>query len=143
MYIHYELIAEVIMQIALILIISLHVLSGVFWAGTTFAVARSDASLALRLFRPQMGAASLAIITGILLWFYLFRGSAGAAGKTLGVGIAAALAAAAVQGTAARLLRRPQSAAAAASARGLNVAQRFAAGLLGITVVCMAAARFA
>jgi hypothetical protein len=143
MYTHYELIAGVVMHIALILIISLHVLSGVFWAGTTFAVARSDASLALRLFRPQMGAASLAIITGILLWFYLYRGLAGAAAKTLGVGVLAALAAAAVQGVSGRLLRRPQGAAAAPPSSGVTTAQRFAAALLGITVACMAAARFA
>ena len=62
-------------QVTLIILQVLHVLSGVFWAGSTFALARMSGNQSGQLFRPQMGAASLAILTGGLLWFLLHRGS--------------------------------------------------------------------
>ena len=55
------------MQIILLLIWVLHILSGVFWAGSTFALARTGATTADQLFRPQMGAAVVAVITGGVL----------------------------------------------------------------------------
>ena len=48
------------MQVTLILTLVLHVLSGVFWAGTTFALARTGGNDAKQLFGPQMGAATVA-----------------------------------------------------------------------------------
>jgi hypothetical protein len=55
------------MQFTLIVTLVLHVLSGVFWAGTTFALARTGGNQADQLFRPQMGAAMIAVATGALL----------------------------------------------------------------------------
>src|SRR5260370_3057815 len=52
------------MQIALIIALSLHILSSVFWAGTSFALARTGGVGGEQLFRPQMGAAVIAVLTG-------------------------------------------------------------------------------
>src|SRR5258708_567185 len=52
------------MQIALIIVLSLHVLSSVFWAGSSFTLARTGGVGGELLFRPQMGAAVIAILTG-------------------------------------------------------------------------------
>ena len=59
------------MQITLLVTLVLHILSGVFWAGSTFALARTGAMTADQLFRPQMGAAVVAVITGGVLWHLL------------------------------------------------------------------------
>ena|SRR5262245_2986016 len=64
------------MQITLVVTLVLHVLSGVFWAGTTFASARTGGNQADLFFRPQMGAAAIAVVTGGILWFLLHRGVA-------------------------------------------------------------------
>ena len=52
------------MRIILIVALVLHVLSGVFWAGTTFALARTAGNQAALFFRAQMGAAAIAVVTG-------------------------------------------------------------------------------
>ena len=52
------------MQIALVIALSLHVLSSVFWAGSSFTLARTGGLGGEKLFRPQMGAALVAILTG-------------------------------------------------------------------------------
>src|SRR5260370_12846661 len=89
----------------LIVTLVLHVLSGVFWAGSTFVLARTGGYQADRFFRPQMGAATIAVLTGALLWFLLHRGPAGLQEHILGVGAVSALLAAGVQGASARSLR--------------------------------------
>lgn len=66
-------------------------------------------------------------MTGALLWHLVHSGSLGRTEYILMTGAVAALAAAGAQG----LLG------------GRIIAQRIAAGLLAITVVCMAAARYA
>jgi len=48
------------MQIALIVTLVLHLSTGVFWAGTTFALARTGGNQADQLFKPQMAAARYA-----------------------------------------------------------------------------------
>jgi hypothetical protein len=58
-------------QITLLVTFVLHVASGVFWAGSTFALARTGAASADKLFRPQMGAAAAVVITGGALWHLL------------------------------------------------------------------------
>ena len=115
------------MQIAIVLLVSVHVLSSVFWAGSTFALARNGGVGSAALFRPQMGAAAIAFIAGAALWFWLHRGVFGPSETVLSVGIVAALAAAGLQGA---LRRRPA------------MAQRLAACLLAVTIICMASARF-
>src|SRR5260370_33580723 len=55
------------MQIALIIALSLHILSAVFWAGTSFTLARTGGAGGEQLFRPQMGAAVSAVPSGFYL----------------------------------------------------------------------------
>jgi hypothetical protein len=117
------------MQTLLIVLIALHVLAGVFWAGSTFAIVRSGGAGADALFRPQMGAAVLAVLAGVGLWGILHRGPPGPMEYTLTVGALCAIAAAGAQGA----LRR----------KNPLTGQRVAAGLLTITVLCMALARYA
>jgi hypothetical protein len=116
------------MQMGLIVLIALHVLAGVFWAGSTFAIVRSGGEGAQTLFGPQMGAATLTVLAGIGLWGLLHRGGMGPMEHTLALGAVCAIAAAGVQGATRR--KNPLK------------GQRIAAGLLAIAVICMATARF-
>jgi hypothetical protein len=133
------------MQATLIVTLVLHVLSGVFWVGSTFVLARTGGYQADRFFRPQMGAATAAVLTGALLWFLLHRGPAGIQEYVLGVGAICALLAAGVQGASAPALRLAASTGEKEFIPSHRVAfsLRIAAGLLAITVACMAAARYA
>src|ERR1700736_4031080 len=93
------------MQATLIIALVLHVLSGVFWAGSTFALARTGGNQADRFFRPQMGAATVAIVTGGVLGYLVHRGTPGIQEHLLGIGALCALLAAGVQGSGARAVR--------------------------------------
>jgi hypothetical protein len=128
------------MQLLLIITIALHVLSSVFWAGSTFAMARVGGSEAAKLFRPQMGAASVAVLTGILLWELSHRVGFGSMEAVLAVGAASALTALAVQGVGVGRGLRVASARGAAPA--VAVPYRISAGLLALTLVCMAIAQY-
>ena len=134
------------MQATLIIALVLHVLSGVFWTGSTFALARTGGNQAERFFRPQMGAATVAIVTGGVLAYLVHRGTPGIQEHLLGIGAFCALLAAGVQGSGARAVRK-LSAAGAGDAFAANsrvaTSQRIAAALLAVTVICMAAARYA
>jgi hypothetical protein len=123
----------------------LHVLSGVFWAGSTFVMARTGGDQVERLFRPQMGAAVVVVATGAVLWFLLHRGAPGIQERLLEIGALSALIAAGVQGFGARGVRAMAVAGAGALSPASRAAltQRIAAGLLAVTVICMAAARYA
>jgi hypothetical protein len=116
------------MQILLVVLIALHILAGVFWAGSTFAVVRSGGAGAEALFRPQMGAATITVLAGMGLWGVLHRGGMGPMEHMLALGALCAIAAAGVQGATRR--------------KNLLKGQRIAAGLLAVTVICMAIARF-
>jgi hypothetical protein len=122
------------MQLVLIIALSLHVLAGVFWAGATFTLARIGGAGGEQLFRPQMGAAVVAVLAGGYLWGQLHRNTFEAPEQVLAVGVVCAIVAAGVQGAmvggAIRKLSR------------IALAQRIAAGLLAVTIVCMAAARY-
>src|SRR5215813_8177824 len=118
------------MQATLIVTVVLHVLTGVFWAGTTFVLARTGGYQAERFFRPQMAAATIAVLTGGVLWYLLHHGPAGLPEHILGVGALCALLAASVSKE-------------STPSRRVAVSQRIAGGLLAITVACMAAARYA
>jgi uncharacterized membrane protein len=134
------------MQIALIIALSLHVLSSVFWAGSSFTLARTGGVGGEHLFRPQMGAAVIAVLTGAYLGHSVHEGAFGTAEKILLAGALAALIAAGVQGAiggrAIRNLRSGTADEAVARSR-LATAQRIAAVLLAVTAVCMGAARYA
>jgi hypothetical protein len=133
------------MQIALIIALSLHILSSVFWAGTSFALARTGGVGGEQLFRPQLGAAVIAVLTGGYLGHLVHAGAFGTAEKILAVGALAALAAAGVQGAiGGRAIRGLRSGTDEAGARShIGTAQRIAAALLAVTAVCMGAARYA
>jgi hypothetical protein len=130
------------MHILLIVVLAAHVLAAVFWAGTTFVLARNGGNGASSLFRPQMGAASVAILSGAYLWAMFHRQSFGVAETILGIGIVAALVAVALQ---ALLVGGALRAGSGSSDAGRRVAlgERLAAALLIVTVVCMATARYA
>ncbi|HEY2211770.1 MAG TPA: hypothetical protein VGH62_09165 [Bradyrhizobium sp.] len=133
------------MQIVLVIALSLHILSTVFWAGTSFTLARTGGIGGEQLFRPQMGAAVVAVLTGGYLGHLVHAGAFGTAEQILAVGALAALVAAGVQGAiggrAIRSLRTGTADEAGARSR-IAKAQRIAAGLLAVTAVCMAAARY-
>ena len=133
------------MRTTLIIILTLHVLSGVFWAGTTFALARTGGNQAALFFRPQMAAAAVAVATGGLLWILL--GPLGTPGHLLAIGALGAFLAAGVQGAmVAPALRKLSALGEAEGSRWryrVASGQRIAAALLAITVTCMAAARYA
>ena len=133
------------MQIALIIALSLHVLSSVFWAGSSFTLARTGGAGGEQLFRPQMAAAVVAILTGGYLGHLAHGGAFSTAEQVLAAGAFAAIVAAGVQGAvvgrAIRSLRGGTADAAGARSR-IVMAQRIAAPLLAVTAVCMAAARY-
>jgi hypothetical protein len=117
------------MLILIIVLLGLHVLTGVFWAGLTFALALSGAEGASRLFGVQMLAATLSVLAGGGLWGILHKGPLGGMEKTLLLGVVCAVAAAGLQGAWRR--SRPQR------------AQQIAAILLAVTVLSMTLARYA
>ena len=133
------------MEIGLVIALSLHVLSSVFWAGSSFTLARTGGVGGEKLFRPQMGAAVVAILTGAYLGRSVHEGSFGTSEKILAAGALAALLAVAVQATiGGGAIRSLQRGAADEAARSrLATAQRIAALLLAVTAVCMGAARYA
>ena len=117
------------MTFLIMLLLVLHVLPGVYWAGSTFVLARPAAGAAPNgIFGAQMAAATVTVLAGIGLMVLLHRGADGPMEHTLGIGALCAVVAAGVQGA----LRRRSPAAA----------QRIAAGLLAITIVCMVIARY-
>ena len=116
------------MQLVIIILIGLHILAGVFWAGSTFTIVRSGGTGASTMFGPQMGAATLTILAGVGLWGILHRGPHGPMEHTLALGALCAVIAAGVQG--------------ATHKKNPVKGQRIAAGLLAIAVICMAIARY-
>jgi len=129
----------------LVAALSIHVLAAVFWAGTTFAVARTGGSGAARLFGPQMASAVVAVLTGGYLWSRTHAGAAGRAEHVLGIAAGCALIALAIQGLiggrSLSALRRHVIDETVATPR-IAIAYRAAAGLLAVAAVGMAAARY-
>jgi hypothetical protein len=129
------------MQFSLIVATVLHILTAIAWAGFTFTMARTAAADVERLFVPQMGAGAIAILAGGWLWSLTHEGVFGGFEKVLAAGALAALAAFATQVMSTgpiirRLGANPQLRRRAA------VGQRIAAGLLTVTIICMASARY-
>lgn len=133
------------MQPIFIAVISLHVLAAMFWAGTSFTLARTGGLGGEQLFRPQMGAAVVAILAGGYMWHVTHAGAFGTAERVLAFGAGCAVIAAGVQGAiggrAIRGLRSGKMDEADAQQR-IALAQRIAAALLAVTAVCMVAARY-
>lgn len=136
------------MQQILILAISTHVLAAVFWAGSTFTVARTGTGSIDRLFVPQVAAAIVAIASGGYLWQTLHGHVLGPAEMVLGAGAISGILAGLLQVafTGPALLRARRRGGATTGTTALEpkvlLAQRLAAVLLALAVICMAAARF-
>src|SRR5262249_16010402 len=133
------------MQFTLLVTLVLHILAGVFWAGSTFALARTGATSADQLFRPQMGAAVVAIIAGSVLWHLLHPSAFGTTEQVLALGALGAVLALGAQGALCGPALHRLAIASGNDVRSLTqmvVGQRIAAGLLALTVICMAAARY-
>lgn len=134
------------MQLTLLIVTSLHVLTAIFWAGTAFVVARLGGTGGERLFRPQMGAAVIVVLSGGYLWKTLHEGSIGPMERFLGVGVAASLLALILQAAiiAPKLRKLAGDARAVASARSaIVIGNRLAAVCLAIAAISMAGARYA
>jgi hypothetical protein len=133
------------MQTLLLIVIGLHVLSGVFWAGSTFVLARTAGAGAERLAYPQAGAATLAVLAGMVLWGLTHRYGFGTTEQILALGAGCAIAAAGLQVFAlptVRQLRQAKEDGTSKFRTRIAIAQRMAAALLAITVLCMAVARY-
>ena len=133
------------MQYVYIVVIGLHVMAGVFWAGTTVTLARDPEIKAERFIRPQLGAAGMVFLTGALLWYFFHGAYFGSMEMVLALGILAAFAAAGVLGA---MVRAPSRRLAGANAEietqlraRMAMGERIAAWLLVVTVLCMAIAR--
>lgn len=122
------------MQLSIAIAMALHVLTTIFWAGSTFVIARVDID-SRKLFGPQMGAAAFAVLSGGYLMHLFHSNAPGRADFILMFGAGAALLALALQIIAFFKLR------GASSGRILWL-HRPAAGLLAIAAICMAAFRF-
>ncbi|WP_137929794.1 hypothetical protein [Mesorhizobium comanense] len=133
------------MQYVYIVIIGLHVMAGVFWAGTTVTLARDPEIKAERFIQPQMGASGMVFLTGALLWYFFHGAYFGSMEMVLALGIVAAFAAAGVLGAMVAGSSRRLAGADAATEIHLRArmarGERISAWLLVVTVLCMATAR--
>ena len=134
------------MQLLLIVVLIFHAVPGVFWAGTTFVLARNGGQGAEQLAYPQLGAAAVSMIAGLALWGFLHGGNFGTFEQVLSVGVVCAIAAAGVQSARGLPAVRRLGAAAGSEAAGLRAqiagAQRIAAVLLVVTIIAMVTARY-
>ena len=134
------------MQLIMIVLLAFHVVPGVFWAGTTFVLARTGGQGAEQLAYPQIGAATVSMLAGLALWGILHGGAFGRFQQVLAVGVLCAVAAAGVQS--ARGLPAVRRLLAGGGGDGANLraqfaqAQRTAAPLLVITIIAMVSARY-
>ena len=133
------------MQLLMIVLLAVHVVPGVFWAGTTFVLARQEGQGAEQLAFPQIGAATVSMLAGLALWGILHGGAFGRFQQILALGVVCAVAAAGVQSArglpAVRQLLAGSGNAAALRAQVAG-AQRIASGLLVVTVIAMVSARY-
>ena len=133
------------MQYVYIVVLGLHVLTGVFWAGTTITLARLPEIKAEKFLPLQMRAAGIVMVTGVLLWYFFHGAYFGSMEITLAIGIVTAFAAAGVLSalvrTAARKLAGADTGEEARIRARMAKGQRIAAGLLVVTVICMGIAR--
>lgn len=123
------------MGTVLVVAIAIHVMAGVFWAGTTFVLARNPEANTAAITRAQMGAAIVAVVAGATLWSIVRPPADSAFARVLAVGALCALLAAALQ-TVMAVSRTVEW------ARRLEM-QRIAAALLTAAVISMAVARYA
>ena len=133
------------MQAWILIVQALHVLPAVFWAGSTFVLARTGGAEAERLVPAQVGSMTAAIIAGAILW-RLTHPAFDVTEQVLAAGAACAILAGVIQLTlalpAARALKRAEIAAVMPLRRKVAMAERVASLLLAITLICMVATRY-
>jgi uncharacterized membrane protein len=142
----------------------IHILGGIIWAGYTIVIAAMvvpklapAAGREFGQYMVQRGtrtvgiAAALTVLSGIYLMATLHRHDDTAMGKTLGLGgilaILAGIVSGAVGGAAGRKLAKlqpgPENQAQATALRArMQLGNQIAAGLLTLSVICMAIARY-
>jgi hypothetical protein len=129
------------MQWIVIVLIVLHVVTGVFWAGTSFVLARTGGLLVEKLAFPQFGAGVATLCMGLATWLLALRGLPPTPGfHVLGMGAACAVLALIVQASALPAVKTLKAAQGGSSPqqRRVLISQRVAAGLLLLTVLAMA-----
>ena len=133
------------MSVVPIAVIAFHVLVTVFWAGSTFVLARLAGLGGERLVFPQFGAAIMAFLTGGYIWHTLHGDRFASAEQVLMLGVVCALIALLVQASIGvptlRALQGGQLGIEGARDR-IGKAQRIAAPLLAITVIAMIVTRY-
>lgn len=125
----------------LVIVTVLHVLPGMFWAGSTAVMARSGAAGIEGLAFPQIGSAVTAIVMGTVLWGISHHGG----DPVLTAGALCALAAVLIQAVSLPRVRRLMRAVEMEKQplrSDLAFRQRIAALLLAITVACMVVWRY-
>jgi hypothetical protein len=133
------------MAIWQMILIVLHAVPGVFWAGTTFALARNPMMGDLDLGKAQAGAAGVVIVMGIILMAIHYDIAPGAQDWALGIGALCALIAAGVQHGLAWPARRrivQGNGDDATNRQRAMIGQRMAALLLVVTVIAMVTWRY-
>jgi hypothetical protein len=134
------------MQAWILIVQALHVLPAVFWAGTTFVLARTGGAEAERLVPAQIGALIVTILAGMGLWRLTHPVGFGLTEQVLAAGAGCAVLAALTQiflaFPAARSLRMANPTAAPMFRRRIANAERLASLLLAVTVLCMVATRY-
>jgi hypothetical protein len=130
--------------VILLIGVALHVLTGVFWTGAAFVLARFGPSTGgLRLRRVQLLAATVSVAFGVWLWLGRRAewGALQAEVMTLGA-IAAILAAGVQSGLGLSASRQLDGPADAAARRRLRLIDWTAAVLLAIALTAMVLARY-
>jgi len=133
------------MQATILIVQAFHVLPAVFWAGTTFVLARTGGAEAERLVPAQVGSMAVTIIAGAILW-RLTHPAFDVTEQVLAAGAAAAILAGLIQLIlalpAARALKTAGATAIPVFRRKVAMAERLASFLLAVTVICMVATRY-
>jgi hypothetical protein len=124
-------------------LLSLHIVSTLFWLLASFILARASGAGSEKMFRWQMLAATVAVFTGGGLWSMFHRGLFGPPEMVLAGGALLAIVAAGVQGAmVGGPIRRLKSGAltqAEAFAK-ITKGQRLSAGLLAVALLAMVGA---
>lgn len=133
------------MQATILVVQALHVLPAVFWAGSTFVLARTGGAEAERLVPAQVGSMVITILAGAILW-RLTHPVFDVTEQVLAAGAACAILAGVIQLTlalpAARGLKTAGATAAPLLRGKVAMAERLAGLLLAVTVICMVATRY-
>jgi len=119
---------------------ALHVVPALFWAGTTFGMARMAGEGAERMAFPQIGSAAVTIVVGAVLWHFTHPAGVRTSSDTvLAVGAASAVVAAGLQASALPAVRRLQRGEGDLQAQRRRIAliQRIGGVLIVVAAICM------